>query len=90
MSQILLRTLACLSRDDDSLVWETPLTGIDLATPQRVFGLGDDGPMYEEFVVGPEQAVFLQSYVPKDIDINMYEYHVGCCAAEQARPGSNS
>jgi len=72
------RTLSYFSKVDERLVGEYPLDGVDLSLLQDLFGVEDDDPMYEVYLVGPSQASALQPFVPEPIALQRYDYFVDC------------
>jgi hypothetical protein len=86
MTQDVERTLTIFSKHDERFVGEWPLTGIDLAQLQTLFGAPSDDPMYDVYPVGLDQAPVLSRVVGKEIDLEQYDYFVECHARDDHGP----
>ena len=81
------RTLAYFSKENDELVGEVPLVGIDLAGLQRIFHVEPDDPMYESYIVGPAHVFAIQPHVSETIDLDRYDYFVEATGTPTAESG---
>jgi hypothetical protein len=79
--------LTCYSREDDSLVSEHPLYGIDLEQLKASFRPPEVDPrMYDSYPVGPAQAELLGRALGKPLDLRRYNYFVECDARDVTTP----
>lgn len=89
MGERVERTLSYYSKQDETLVGEYPLDGLNLGILQAMFGVAEDDPMYEVFPVGPEQAEALRPYFGDVFQPDRYDYFVECFAVpDEAEPAT--
>jgi hypothetical protein len=89
MDANVVRVVAYFSRDNDQLVGEYRLFGIDLPTLQALFGGEPEDPMYDVWPVGSIEAEVLRNHVAGAIDLERYDYHLECYTSE-GESGSGS
>ena len=81
-----VRELVWFDKENEVLVGEVELVGLELATLHHLFGLWPEDPFYyASYPVGESQVKELAKYLPSEIliDLEHYDYFVDCYAREK-------
>lgn len=68
------RVLRFFDKSDELLMGEEPLPVIQLVVLQRIFGVSDDDPMYDSYLVNAHHATCLERFLPLTFDFVRFDY----------------
>jgi len=71
-----VRVLEAFRKDKGALVFEVPLSDLNLETLQRIFGVPKSDPMHDCWPVKEENLPLLRSHVDCSIALDCYDYFV--------------
>jgi hypothetical protein len=81
-----VRVVRWFDKSSDRLVGEAVMASARLEELQALFDVAPDNPMYDSWIVGPNQAGALSRMTGVPVDLDRFDYFVDAHAASEGDP----